>query len=206
MGGMLSILGTTVLITRAGARGNPWAVVAFSLYGISLCFLFFASFWHHAIRGSQELMQLLRKLDYVGIYFLIPGTFSPLCLVCLHQTWIGWVFLGCVWALALFGVVLQTTCTGPLTFPMWASMTMYITLGWFGAFLAIPAFKCVGLGGCLLMLCGGLFYTIGGVFYTLQWPNPVPGRFGFHEIWHIFVLFGAGFHWAMMFFYVCPVL
>lgn len=205
-GGILSILGTAVLVTGASNAGNPWAIVAFSLYGASLIFLFFASFAHHAIKGSQRLMRVLRTLDYVAIYLLIPGTMMPVCLVCLHKTWVGWVFFGTTIGIAIMGVMFQTLCSGKLEWPMWASMTMYITLGWFGAFLAIPAMNCIGTGGALLLLYGGLAYTGGGVIFTLQCPNPVPGKFGFHEIWHVFVLAGAGFHWCAIFFHVWPAM
>lgn len=203
-GGMMSVLGTAVLVAGASAAGNPWAVVGFSLYGSSLIFLFFASFAHHAIKGSDKLMKTLRMMDYVAIYFLIPGTMIPVCLVCLHEAWIGWVFLGTSVGLAVFGVLMETSCSGGLKWPMWASMTMYVTLGWFGAFLAVPAMHCIGMGGATLLLLGGLAYTGGGMIFTLQCPNPWPGKFGFHEIWHVCVLAGAAFHYAAIFFYVWP--
>jgi len=202
MGGLLSVLGTSVLVTGAGAHHSPWGVISFALYGASLMFPFFASFAHHAIKGSPKLMKLLRTLDYVAIYFLIPGTMMPVCFVCLHDSWTGWVFFGTSTGIAIFGVALQTVC--PMELPTWASMTMYVTLGWFGAFLAVPAYKCLELGGALLLLFGGLAYTGGGMIFTLQCPNPVPGKFGFHEIWHVCVLAGAGLHWCCMFFYVWP--
>mmetsp|Transcript_124361 Transcript_124361/g.243878 ORF Transcript_124361/g.243878 Transcript_124361/m.243878 type:complete len:294 (+) Transcript_124361:97-978(+) len=206
MGGMLSLLGSAALIASASAAANPWAIVAFSLYGFSLNFLFWGSFCHHAIRGSDRLMKTLRLLDYVAIYFLIPGTMSPVCLICLHSQWEGWVFFGTSWGLALLGVALQTMCKGGLELPTWASMTMYVTLGWFGFFLSFPAAKCLGPEGIGLIALGGIVYTAGGAIFTSQCPNPVPGKFGFHEIWHIFVLAGAGIHYAFNFFYVRPAM
>jgi len=202
--GMLSVLGAAVLITGASAHGDPWAITAFSLYSGSLLFLFFSSFAHHGIKGSPRLMEILRRLDYVAIFFLIPGTMTPVCFVCLTGTWVGWVFFGAVWGLSLLGVVMVTSC--PIELPMWASMTMYITLGWFGAFLAVPAYQCLGLEGSSLLGLGGVVYTGGGVVFTLQRPNPLPGRFGFHEIWHLCVMTGAALHWAMVFFYVWPAM
>lgn len=203
-GGLLSVLGSTILITGAAAKSNPWGVVSFSIYGASLMFLFFASFAHHGIKGSKRLMDVLRSLDYVAIYFLIPGTMMPVCFVCLHDSWIGWVFFGTSFGLAMVGVWFQAAC--PLEFPMWASMTMYVTLGWFGLFLSIPAYHCIQFGGALLLLFGGIAYTLGGLIFTLQRPNPIPGKFGFHEIWHVFVLMGAAFHYCTLFFYVFPTM
>jgi hemolysin III len=207
VGCMLSILGTAVLIAHASAKGNPWAIVAYAIYGFSLILLFGASFLHHGITGSERLNSVLRGLDYVSIYVLIAGTATPLCLICLHQTWIGWVFFGSCWGLAAFGITMQISChhDAPMALPKWASMTCYVTLGWFGAFLAIPAYSCITLGGAMLFLAGGLCYTGGGVIFTLEFPNPMPGKFGFHELWHCFVLAGAGLHWLMMFYFVLPV-
>jgi len=205
-GALCSILGTSVLVSGASAHRNPWAIVSFSVYGASLIFLFFASFAHHAIKGSPKVMKVLRTMDYVAIYFLIPGTMMPVCLVCLHDTWVGWVFFGTSLGIAIMGVGLQTICKGPLELPMWASMTIYVTLGWFGAFLAVPAYKCLSFGGAMLLLVGGLAYTGGGMIFTFQCPNPIPGRFGFHEIWHVCVLVGAACHYAAIFFYVWPAM
>lgn len=202
--GMFSILGAAVLITGASAHGNPWAIVAFSLYSGSLIFLFFASFAHHGIKGSPALMRLLRRLDYLAIFFLIPGTMTPVCFVCLQGTWVGWVFFGACWGLSLLGAAMFTIC--PIELPMWATMTMYVTLGWFGAFLAVPAYDCLGPMGLSLLALGGVMYTGGGVVFSMQKPNPLPGRFGFHEIWHISVMLGAALHWAMVFFYVWPAM
>lgn len=202
MAGMLSVLGTAVLIAGASAHGNPWAIVAFSVYGLSLCLLFVASFAHHGLKGSDTLMKALRKLDYVAIFFLIPGTITPFCFVCLTNTWVGWTFFGACWGIALLGICMMTIC--PIELPMWASMTMYITLGWFGAFLAVPAYECIRFGGVALLAAGGLVYTLGGAIFTLQRPNPLPGKFGFHEIWHIAVMLGAALHYCCIFFYVWP--
>lgn len=204
MGGMLSLLGTAALIARASVAGNVWAIVGYAVYGASLNLLFWGSFCHHAIRGSERLMRCLRKLDYVAIYFLIAGTMTPVCLICLHRTWQGWVFFGAAWALALMGVLLMTLCKGGLELPTWASMTMYVTLGWFGVFMAPPSWPCVTTPGIVLLAVGGVTYTVGGLVFTMQWPNPIPGKFGFHEIWHIFVLLGAAVHYAFIFFYVVP--
>lgn len=202
VGAMLSVLGTVLLVSKASAQGAPWKIVSFAIYGLSLVFLFSASTLHHAIQSTPRVMQLLRMVDYLAIYPLIAGTFTPPCLVFLHHSTVGWAFFGVVWTLSLAGMVLTVRRWEQL--PKWLSMTLYMALGWLGAFLSVPLYPVAG-GGCIAWLgVGGLFYTIGGICFTLERPNPLPGKFGFHEIWHVFVLLGAGSHWLMMLLYVLP--
>jgi len=199
---MVSLLGGVLLITGSSSRGEPWKIVSFSIYGLSLLFLFGSSTLHHAITGSERLELRLRILDYAAIYPLIAGTFTPLCLVFYHDSTIGWSFCAVVWSLAIFGMVMTFTCFHKM--PKWLSMTFYITLGWLGALMTYWLLAVVGIGGMALFIIGGLCYTIGGYIYTTEHPNPYPGIFGFHEIWHIAVILGAAFHWALMYFVVLP--
>lgn len=201
-GAMLSVLGFAVLVSEASAQGAPWKIVSFAAYGLSLVLLFVASTLHHAISSTPRVMQLLRMLDYMAIYPLIAGTFTPMCLVFFHRSPIGWTFFGVVWSLSVAGMALTVRHFHKM--PKWISMTLYMSLGWLGAFLSIPLYAEIGSGGVGLLALGGLFYTVGGVCFTIERPNPIPGRFGFHEIWHIFVLLGAGAHWLMMMLYVLP--
>lgn len=142
-------------------------------------------------------------LDYLAIYPLIAGTFTPLCLVFLNHSVIGWSFFGVAWFLSIMGMYL-TAKLGIDRLPKWMSMTMYITIGWLGAFLSLWLIPMIGMGGMVVFIMGGIWYTAGGYVYTSEQPNPYPGKFGFHEIWHIAVILGAGSHFALMFFYVLP--
>lgn len=198
---MLSFLGMVLLIAQSG--GDPWKIVSFSVYGSSLLFLFSCSTLHHAITGTAETEKKLRMLDYLAIFPLIAGTYTPLCLVFFHKSVIGWSFLGVAWFLAFCGMIL-TAQFGPERIPKWLSMTMYITLGWIGAFLSIWLLPIIGISGLIVFFLGGVAFTVGGVVYTSEQPNPIPGKFGFHEIWHIAVILGTGFHFAVMYVYVLP--
>uniref|UniRef100_A0A6U1CTS6 Hemolysin III n=1 Tax=Rhizochromulina marina TaxID=1034831 RepID=A0A6U1CTS6_9STRA len=202
MAAMFSILGTAILVSGASAQGAPWKIVSFAIYGLSLVSLFAASTLHHSIDSSPRVEETLRMVDYLAIYPLIAGTLTPLCLVFFHGTTLGWSFFGVAWALAITGMVL--TATHFRKVPKWWSMTFYVTLGWLGAFLSIPLYAKVHSGGLSLLALGGVFYTVGGVVFSVETPNPVPGKFGFHEIWHIFVILGAALHWCLMFLYVLP--
>jgi hemolysin III len=93
--------------------------------------------------------------------------------------------------------------------PKWLTMTLYITLGWFGAFLTFYLYPYyLNIGGVITLILGGIFYTVGGYIYTTETPTShqlgFPGKFGFHEVWHVTVIAGAATHWALMYFYVLP--
>lgn len=201
-GSMFSLLGTVILIAASSAQGEPWKIVSFSIYGPSLIFLFVCSTLHHSISASPIIEERLRMLDYLAIYPLIAGTFTPMCLVFYHDSYIGWTFCSVVWALAILGM--SATAHMFRKIPKWMSMTAYITLGWLGAFMTYWLLPVIGVGGLSLFVLGGLFYTVGGYIYSTEKPNPIPGRFGFHEIWHVAVMLGAASHWCMMYFYVLP--
>ena len=194
----LSILGTVLLIVQS--TPNPWKIVSFSIYGASLIFLFGASTLHHALVGNVE--EILRKLDYLAIYPLIAGTFTPPCLVFYHNSGIGWTFCMTVWGIAILSMVTMSMYFHKI--PRWLSMTTYITLGWFGACMTYWLWPVLGPGGFFLFLIGGIFYTGGGYIFMTERPNPVPGKFGFHEIWHVAVILGALSHYCLMYFYVLP--
>ena len=199
-GTLFSILGTVILITEASAQKDPWKIVSFSLYGASLIFLFGSSTLHHGISGPLE--GPLRVLDYMAIYPLIAGTFTPLCLVYYHDDPMGWAFSMTVWGLAIIFMVLTGVCFQKI--PKWLSMTLYIFLGWIGAAMTWKLIPALGYNGFGLFLLGGVLYTAGGYVYTVEAPNPIPGRFGFHEIWHVAVLLAAGCHWVLMYSIVLP--
>eukprot|EP00934_Nitzschia_sp_Nitz4_P003978 Nitzschia sp. Nitz4//scaffold18_size181773//50177//50992//NITZ4_001906-RA/size181773-processed-gene-0.45-mRNA-1//-1//CDS//3329539984//3968//frame0 len=199
----LSVLGTVLLIAQASAMGAPWKIVSFSIYGLSLCSLFAASTLHHSIHTTPAWERTFQLWDYLAIFPLIAGTLTPLCLVYFPYTTIGWSFFSVVWVLSIVSMWF-TAKFFHKRLPKWVTMTMYITLGWLGAWLGFWLVPVMGVGGISLLIGGGLFYTVGGVIYSTEQPNPVPGLFGFHELWHVFVILGAGTHWFMMYAYVLP--
>lgn len=198
----MSVLGSALLITESSAQGAPWKIVSFSIYGASLCFLFGASTLHHAITTTPAWERFFQMWDYLAIFPLIAGTFTPLCLVFFPYSTIGWCFFSVVWLLSLASMFVTAKYFHKA--PKWLTMTMYITLGWLGAFMTVWLLPVMGWGGVGWMILGGVFYTVGGYIYTTEQPNPYPGRFGFHELWHIFVILGAAAHWFMMYLYVLP--
>jgi hemolysin III len=200
---LLSILGTVLLVTAASTQKDPWKITSFAIYGASLIFLFACSTLHHGVTGPPWLEGLFRVLDYLAIYPLIAGTFTPLCLVFYHDQAIGWAFCMTVWGIAILAMIATAIFFDKI--PKWLSMTMYITLGWLGACMTYWLIAVLGWNGFGLFLLGGIFYTVGGYVYTTEQPNPVPGSFGFHEIWHVAVILGAACHWLLMYCFVLPV-
>jgi hemolysin III len=198
----MSVLATVLLVSESSARREPWKIVAFSIYGASLIFLFSASTLHHSVTTTKKWEEFFQMLDYLAIFPLIAGTFTPLCLVFYNDSTIGWSFFAVVWSLSL--ISMAATARWFHKVPKWLTMTMYITLGWLGAFMIYWLLPVMGLGGLFLLVFGGVLYTAGGYVYTMEQPNPFPGRFGFHEIWHVAVMLAAATHWVMMYVYVLP--
>ncbi len=201
VGGFFALFGTALLIVSAAAEGKVWHMVSFGVYGLSLIALFVASSLHHGVNLSKRLNDVFRLFDYIAIYLLIAGTYTPLCLVVQRNKW-GWTLFGVVWALTAIGITIKSIYP---ELPRWVSNTFYIGIGWVGAILIVRSIPVIGWGGFALILSGGVVYTAGAMVYYFERPNPVPGKFGFHEIWHLFVLTGAVLHYLFMYFIVLPL-
>jgi len=194
-----AVVGTGLLVAQAGAQGDPWKIVGLSIYGLSLIVLFSASALHHGIDRGPRVNEILRTIDYDSVFLLIAGTATPLVLVLFRNVY-GWTVLGGVWVIAVLGIVIRSVWT---RIPKWVTNTLYITLGWTAALLAGVAAS-VPLPALVLMAIGGVVYTVGFTIYVVEKPNPFPGVFGFHEIWHVLVVLAALLHYILIYFYVLP--
>jgi hemolysin III len=135
------------------------------------------------------------------IFVLIAGTYTPFCLLALDGGW-RWGLLGLIWCLALCGVLLKVFW---MDAPRWLSVALYLGMGWVAVIAAPALFRAVPPGGIAWVLAGGLVYSAGALVYGLKRPNPVPGVFGFHEVWHIFVLAGSACHFWAVLHYIAPL-
>ena len=199
-GAIFSLLGMVLLIVLSAVSGSVWHIVGFSIYGVSLFMLFLASAFHHGINGSPKLNSFFRLFDYLSIFALIAGTYTPICLIISRDPW-GWSVFGVVWLLAAAGISIKAVFP---SIPKWFTNTLYVCMGWVGAVLIFHVLPIIGNTGLALILIGGILYSVGAVIFYIEKPNPVPGKFGFHEIWHLFVLAGAVVHFAFMFFIALP--
>ena len=131
------------------------------------------------------------------IYLLISGTYTPICLVPLRQQspgW-GWAIFGVIWFFALAGVIIKLCW---LNAPRIVSAASYVGMGWLVIIAVVPLLSAMPSRAFMWLMIGGGFYTVGGVLYALRWPGRNRERFGFHEVFHIFILCGSIAHFAMM--------
>jgi len=187
---VVAVIGATVLITLAAVYRKWWHLGAFIVYGLSLVLLYLASSLYHLLPVSDRAQRVLRQLDHVAIFLLIAGTYTPLCLVPLRGPW-GWSLFAAVWTLALAGMFQAIFAVDA---PRWLVASLYLGLGWLVVVAIWPLVTLVSPEGVFWFFLGGGFYTIGAVIYALKRPDPVPGVFGFHEIFHIFVMLGSLAH------------
>ena len=173
--------------------------LAFIIFGISLILLYGASTIYHTLMLSAEKIAFLRRIDHMMIFILIAGTYTPVCLVTLAGKW-GAILLSAIWGIAIAGMLMKIFWMGA---PRWLSTSIYVVMGWLSVTAFVPLMKAVGWGGFGMLLAGGIAYTVGAVIYALKKPNlAFLKSFGFHEIFHVFVMIGTGFHIAFMFLYI----
>lgn len=194
-----ALVGTALLVTQAAVQGDPWKLVGLLVFGLGMLLLFSASALHHGIDGSPRTNQVLRTLDYAAVFTLIAGTVTPLVLVVFRNAF-GWAVLGSVWVIAVGGIAVRSVFP---RLPKYVTSTLYIVLGWMPLLLVLSGVT-LPFGAYALLAAGGLAYSVGFVVFVAERPNPVPGVFGFHEIWHLLVVLGALCHYLLMWFFVLP--
>lgn len=189
-GAVAALIGSGVLLVVSGI--DLARIFAVLIYGVSLIGLFTASGIYHMVQVKPKALEIFRKLDHSAIYVLIAGSYTPFCLIAFTGFW-RWGLLAIIWSLALIGIATKMFI---LNAPRWLHAGVYVVMGWLcimaiGEMLAVlPAFVITWI------VIGGIIYTLGAVVYVTKILNFVPGKFGFHEVWHIFVLLGAAAHFV----------
>lgn len=201
IGALLSVAALVVLVVQAAIKATAWHVVSFAIYGTTLILLYTASALYHSLTLSKRGDETLRQLDHAMIYVLIAGTYTPICLVALRGGW-GWSLLGINWTLAITGVVLKLVHHNPRRWLTVVLFIFYILMGWLVVVAFIPLMHILPMGGIMWLVLGGVFYTVGTIFLNDKNLNMIPGLFGPHELWHLFVMAGSFCHFWMMFKYV----
>jgi len=182
------------------AKENVARLASLGIYGSTLVLMFSASAIYHLINAGPRLTVLLRKLDHSAIYLLIAGTYTPICLYYFTGFW-RFGFPGVIWSLALIGIAVKLVVVSA---PRWLTASVYLLMGWLSVAAIGEILSTMPPGALIWLFLGGVFFTAGAVIYILKKPDPFPGVFGFHEVWHIFVILGAFSHFALMLAYIAP--
>jgi hemolysin III len=189
-GAILALAGLIALLIVGWS--TPAKIISLLIYGLSLIAMFSASATYHMVQAKDKVLLILRKIDHSAIYLLIAGTYTPFCVNAFDGFW-KWGMLSIIWTLAIVGIVIKVFY---IKAPRWLNAGIYVVMGWL----------CLGAAGQMLatlpmwvfawLLAGGVIYTLGAVVYITKFFNFRPGVFGFHEVWHIFVLLAALAHFV----------
>jgi hemolysin III len=195
----IAALGGVAVLLIVG-WGTAGKTIALTIYGVSLVLMFTASSVYHMVIARPKVIEILRKIDHSAIYLLIAGTYTPFCVHYFTGFW-KWGMLAVVWGLAIAGIVVKIFY---IQAPRWLSAGVYIVMGWL-CLAGGPQILATLPGFALFWLAlGGVVYTLGAMVYITRIMNFVPGVFGFHEVWHIFVILGALAHFIGVLFYIAP--
>ena len=189
-GALLALAGLVALLIVGWS--TPAKIISLLVYGLSLIAMFSASATYHMVRAKDRVLLILRKIDHSAIFLLIAGTYTPFCITAFDGFW-KWGMLIIIWSLAAIGIIVKVFY---IKAPRWLNAGIYVVMGWL----------CVGASGQMLatlpawvftwLLVGGVIYTLGAVVYSTKIFNFKPGVFGFHEVWHIFVMLAAAAHYV----------
>lgn len=198
-GAVLAVGGLVLLMVKTA--GRPWLEVAgFAVYGVTLVQLFVASALAHSFHCAPELDERLTRFDYVAIFLLIAGTYTPICIVTLRGPW-GWSLLAAVWATAGVGIA---NLFSPTPSRLGRVLT-YVAMGWLGLAGAAPLIRILPPEAIAWLIGGGVIYTAGAAVFFTDRPHLWPGRFAAHDLWHCMVLAGSACHFVVMVKFVVTV-
>ena len=167
------------------------AKVAAAVFFAGSVLLFGTSAIYHRLNWGPKAKLALKRFDHANIFLLIAGSYTPVTLLALPQEK-GLLLIIAIWTVALLGIGFRVFWIGA---PRWLYVVIYIAMGW-AAVVYLPELLAANLAMMLLILIGGLLYTLGAVFYAMKKPNPFPGHFGFHEIFHTFTALAFMCHWS----------
>jgi len=178
--------------------GDVGREVSLVVYGLSLIVMFSASATYHMTLSTPKCIETLRKIDHSAIYLLIAGTYTPICFNWFNGFW-KWGLLAIVWSLALIGVGFKAFV---INTSRWVTAGIYLIMGWLCVIAVKDMLTVLPLGMLVWLLIGGIAFSLGAVVYMARIMDFVPGIFGFHEIWHIFVILGVAAHFTAIIGYI----
>jgi hemolysin III len=198
LGAFVSLIGLIFLIVFSVNENSILRIVTVTIFGISLILLYSASSVYHLVKVSEKAIKVYRRIDHSMIYVLIAGSYTPICLIALRKSW-GIQMLVLIWSLAIMGILVKNFWFNA---PRWLSTAFYIIMGWAAVIVILPLSRVLSPIAMTWLVAGGVSYTIGGLIYGLKWPKITNKYFGFHEIFHLFVLLGSFCHYWLIIKYV----
>jgi hemolysin III len=189
VGAILALIGLIALLIVGW--GTPLKIISLTIYGISLIAMFSASATYHMVRVKDKALEIFRKIDHSAIFLLIAGTYTPFCVNAFSGFW-KWGMLSIVWSLAAIGIIVKVFYIGA---PRWVNAGIYVVMGWLSV-AAGQMLSALPVWVFTWLIVGGIVYTLGAIIYATKIFNFKPGVFGFHEVWHIFVLLAAAAHFV----------
>jgi hemolysin III len=192
----LTLIGSMPMLLRAQKTGNSQTILSIGIFLASMFCLYLSSTLYHSWLGSEHQILLLKKLDHIMISVLIAGTYTPVCMITLHQQK-GTLLLALIWGLAVLGILLKAFW---VTCPRWISSCVYLIMGWLCVLVFPQLLHLLPLQDFLLLFMGGLCYTAGAIIYALKLSafNARHPYFGSHEIFHLFVMGGSFLHYLFV--------
>jgi len=189
-GALVSAIGLAYMLLKSPEHTIE-QLVAYWVFGVSMILMFSSSALYHLSNDSPERLKLYRRIDHICIYLMIAGSYTPFCLLALEGQ-LAWNLLAAIWGIAFVGVIKKVFW---LNAPRWLSTGIYLLMGWVCVFAIGPLIDGLPASAFSWLLAGGLSYSFGAVIYGFKKPNFSP-QFGFHELWHLFVLGGAFCHFV----------
>lgn len=201
LGAIAALLGLLFMVYDSSLKNSFNGLLGSWFFGISMILLYSSSATYHWVKASDKSILWLKKIDHIMIFVLIAGTYTPFCVIALPQP-MGWIVFGLVWGIALGGIILKLAW---IQAPRWVSTGIYLGMGWLAVIIFPFLIDGFTFSGYVWIALGGLSYTIGAIIYALKKPDLFPLVFGFHEIWHLFVLAGTFCHFGCIYWYVLPL-
>ena len=189
-GAALALVGLVALLIVGW--DTPAKIISLAIYGVSLILLFSASATYHMVQVKDKALEIFRKIDHSAIYLLIAGTYTPFCVNAFTGFW-KWGLLSIIWSLAFIGILVRVFY---IRAPRWVNAGIYVLMGWISVAAAGQMLAALPTWVLTWLIIGGVIYTLGAIVYMTKIFNFKPGVFGFHEVWHIFVLLAAAAHFV----------
>jgi hemolysin III len=185
----VSVVGGVILVTTAPDQPSQ---ISSAIFATTAALLFGVSALLHLGSWSPRVERLLRRLDHADIYLIIAGTYTPFAVLALPRTE-GLVLLSIVWTGALVGAAFRLLWSGA---PRWLTTALYVVVGWVAVFFLPDLIDGAGVPAVVMIVIGGILYTLGAIVYATKRPNPSPTTFGFHEVFHLLTVAAFATHYV----------